>query len=175
MRCVAYSSCAEGRYISSLGSTSQDRQCGDCDGVTSYSVKSDVEACSDVTDCGLGLTEDTPPTPTSDRKCKACEPLTYKDYFGNAACTTCTKTCKAGQYIIPCTGSPGQIQGGYYVTFLLSLSCFSHSCLQMPSVSIVRKAHSATSLMHHKLAHVIRRVSMIRSIGYDIILRPVFF
>jgi alpha-tubulin suppressor-like RCC1 family protein len=84
-QCIAWTDCVEGKYVTSEGTSSTDRQCGPCD-AGSFTTGLNSTACTTHTSCPAGTFVFQPGTTTADRLCAPCAEGTYSDLVNSASC-----------------------------------------------------------------------------------------
>ena len=106
--CQPTTPCRSGTYEMAAATVSSDRLCrwlSPCD--TSQGAMFIAEAMTTTTDrvcrntrtCARGSVERTPPSSTSDRRCRNCNGVTeYQDEEGASSCNNVTATCPASTY-----------------------------------------------------------------------------
>ena len=88
--CTVWSNCAIGRGMTTEGTSTTDRACGDCTAGTNWNNADDDSVCTPVKSCEVGTGLLTEGMVSSDRVCEPCTTgISYSTTNDNAACTTC--------------------------------------------------------------------------------------
>eukprot|EP00049_Salpingoeca_infusionum_P022795 m.8825 g.8825 ORF g.8825 m.8825 type:complete len:2078 (-) comp5402_c0_seq1:291-6524(-) len=82
--CRLYSTCDPGTYIEVDGTSSSDRVCDACDGISEYQNIPNSYDCKRVTECAGYSQQVQPPTPSTDAECQAC--IFGETYYENGFC-----------------------------------------------------------------------------------------
>ena len=106
--------CTPGRYLSqkctfdAAGKATQG-ECKECSRM-SFSVGGLQDKCQTFTECNDDEYEVAAPSPSSDRRCKACSKQCARDEYATSACSsTANLQCKS------CTMDPGAGNGGWFL------------------------------------------------------------
>jgi hypothetical protein len=93
-RCVGWTNCLAGTYVSTPGTMTTDQECAACPS-GSFSAGDNSSSCTEWTDCLAGTYVSVPPSATKDRTCLACDPGTYSSGINQSSCLT-AGSCPAG-------------------------------------------------------------------------------
>eukprot|EP00041_Stephanoeca_diplocostata_P031301 m.972826 g.972826 ORF g.972826 m.972826 type:complete len:748 (+) comp23931_c0_seq6:376-2619(+) len=92
--CNVLDNCTMGQYVSAPNTTTTDRVCSDCNGVSNFSDTVNAAACAAVQPCAGGAVEFQAPSATADRVCTPCVPAS--EYVSGGGCVG-LRECTSGE------------------------------------------------------------------------------